>query len=123
MKTIRSTLGGTQFLVQVKDDESMVVVPSGSRANDPSDLERATIPTGITDDLTDAYSEAKELVKNIAEDFGNGLTAFASATAPKRISLEFGLTFSAKAGLWIITGEGEASMKITLEWDRDEQPR
>ena len=43
------------------------------------------------------------------------------AVTPSEISVEFGLKFSAKAGVYIASADTEANFKVSLKWTRKEQ--
>lgn len=36
---------------------------------------------------------------------------------PKKASVEFGLSFGAKGNIYLVEASGEASIKISIEWD------
>lgn len=37
---------------------------------------------------------------------------------PDKVELEFGATLSSQCDLWIVSGEGEAELKVTLTWGK-----
>lgn len=76
---------------------------------------RQTEPTGIEDALGEAYERAKVVITTIAADFA---TSFKAALASgQKIELEFSLGLSASSGLWVISGKGEAAMKVKMVWE------
>ncbi|MGH3220909.1 MAG: CU044_2847 family protein [Streptosporangiaceae bacterium] len=42
---------------------------------------------------------------------------------PDRVAVEFGLTFSAKAGLVVAEAAGEGHLTVTVEWSRSADPK
>ncbi|TDB71325.1 CU044_2847 family protein [Micromonospora sp. KC723] len=42
----------------------------------------------------------------------------AAAQPPDRVSVEFGVKLSAKAGLVVASGTSEANLKVQVEWNR-----
>jgi hypothetical protein len=62
------------------------------------------------------------MVTAAIEQTGKDLSAALRAAAPTRASVELGFNISVEAGqlvaLLVGKGSGEASIKVTLEWDR-----
>jgi hypothetical protein len=110
MKVIKEKIGDTQVIIQANDEKIEVI--GGKRQTGDR-----TQPSGITEDLEDAYAKAKTLISTIAMDMGQHLKELGEQTRPKEVEVEFGLGFSAQAKVWMIGGEAEAAMKVTLKWE------
>src|ERR1044071_8851850 len=118
MKVAPLRIGSADVLLELADEVELTpitVQPSTARTT-----QRRTVQTGVMDDVADAYVTAKEIIQSIATDFSDSF-ADADKAGPARVTLEFGLTLSAKTGVWIITGEGSASLKVTMEWKSRER--
>lgn len=50
------------------------------------------------------------------------LNAFREMNTPDEIALEFGLNFSAKAGVVFASADSSATFKVSLKWKNDRQP-
>jgi hypothetical protein len=108
MRTVRTTIGNTEVLIEAIDENVEVLGPPAGG--------RATRPTSITDDLQKAYGKAKAIIAEIAEDISKEIHEVSSASRPAELALEFDLGFSAQAGAWVITGKGECALKVTMTW-------
>ena len=42
------------------------------------------------------------------------------AHRPDKIEMEFGASLSGECDLWIVSGDGEAELKVKLSWGNDE---
>src|SRR5690348_12407968 len=72
--------------------------------------------------LSGSLSEQLKHVRSLA---GEVLQSWKdSREPPDRVAVEFGLTFSAKAGLVIAEAAGEGHLTVTVEWSRsaDQKP-
>jgi hypothetical protein len=90
--------------------------------------------TGQVEDLAPVGSRSREIVGRLPGALGDGLDrvqAFAGEVLsrmreypqpPDRVSVEFGLTFSAKAGVYIAESTAEAHLTVTAEWSRPTVP-
>ena len=66
--------------------------------------------------LSGSLSEQLKHVRSLA---GEVLQSWKdSREPPDRVAVEFGLTFSAKAGLVIAEAAGEGHLTVTVEWSR-----
>jgi hypothetical protein len=105
MLVAKTSVGSQSILIQTIEDSDVEV--AGSRD------ERQTEPTAIG--VGEAYQRAKAIIATIAADFASDLkTAVASG---QKIELEFTLGLSASSGLWMITGKGEAVIKVKMIWE------
>lgn len=121
MKAMRTKVGGVELLIEVVENaQEEVEILSSTTATPPTFSERETVPTGIQDEIRDAYMAAKALIREVAVDFSDNLAQVTGKNTPTRVALEFGLSFSAKASAWVLTGEGGGSLKITMEWNQSE---
>ena len=75
---------------------------------------------GLDDDasqkVTQSFDTALGSVRNIAESLHGALTGVVNA--PDNVTVTFGISFSASAGVIIAKGEGGANLNITMAWDR-----
>ncbi|MFI0350915.1 CU044_2847 family protein [Actinomadura sp. 9N407] len=100
--------------VPLRDGDSILV--------EMSEAESGLAPVG---------RRSKEVIERLPESFTASLARVRSFTTeilnqagryprqPDRIAVEFGLKFSAKAGLVIAESSGEGSLKFIAEWTRD----
>lgn len=103
-----ASIGESQFLVET------TVTP----VVEPATTDRyGTIQTGIKVDPRDAYTQLKALVRDIADDFGKDLVSDRPGS-PSEMTLEFGLTFSNAANVWVMTASGQVSCKIAMKWSK-----
>jgi hypothetical protein len=65
------------------------------------------------------FTEAVARIKPAAEVV---LNAFREMNTPDEIGLEFGLNFSAKAGVVFASADSSATFKVSLKWKNDHQP-
>ena len=49
--------------------------------------------------------------------------AFRELNEPDEIGLEFGIQFKSSANVFVLTGEGNASFKLSLKWKSDKSSR
>ena len=61
----------------------------------------------------DKFEQAISLIKPVAKALYG---AFEELNKPKEINMEFGMKFSAKAGVIFASADSEATFKITLKW-------
>jgi hypothetical protein len=84
----------------------------------------ATPSVVIETDLTEVgwrdHVDAEEFFASI-QSLASKLSEALKAAAPTKISAEFGITAGIKSGkltALLVDGAGEATIKVTLEWDR-----
>ncbi|WP_141578796.1 CU044_2847 family protein [Actinomadura sp. WMMA1423] len=94
---------GDSILVEMSENESGLA-PVGRRTNDV--IER--LPESFTASLARVRSFTAEVLDQVGR----------YPRQPDRVAIEFGLKFSAKAGLVIAEAGGEASLKFVAEWAR-----
>ena len=110
MKVIKENIGGVSVLIETIDEELLVV---GEKQG-----VRATQQTGLSDDVKAAYTKAKSIIKNIAEDIGKELESIQEMARPKQVEMEFNIGISAQAGpVWILTSKGDYGLKVKMTWD------
>ena len=90
--------------------------------------------TGQVEDLAPVGSRGREVIGRLPGALSDGLDrvqAFAGEVLsrmreyhqpPDRVSVEFGLTFSAKAGVYIAESAAQAHLTVTAEWSRSAAP-
>jgi hypothetical protein len=59
-----------------------------------------------------ALGSLADLVAALEESVGKMLRR------PDKVEMEFGATLTADCDLWIVSGEGEAALKVTLSWGK-----
>lgn len=107
MKVTQATIGRTTLLIETMRGEVDVL---------DSKRGRKTKTTGVKEDLVDAYEAVKDVISSIATDLGTQVDKMAQSIAPSSFEMEFALGYSAEAGLWVVTGRGEASLKVKFTW-------
>jgi|SRR5580704_11642607 hypothetical protein len=108
MQAVRTSIGGTEVLIESMDNEVEVLGgPPG---------ERATQTTSLADDLRRSYAQAKAVIREIAADVGDEVHKVTAAARPAEVQLEFDLGFSAQLGAWIIAGKGDCALRVTMTW-------
>lgn len=74
---------------------------------------------GLGDDaaarVTQTFDEALRGLHQVADSLQSALLA--SVTPPDSVTVQFGVDFSASAGL-VIKGSGGASLNITMQWKK-----
>lgn len=96
---------GTIVQVEIKEEEhdgTRRVSRGGGRGED-EDEEK---PPG-------RFSDAIKHIRPTAEAV---LTALRGMNTPNEIGLEFGVKFSAKAGAFLVSADGESHFKVALKW-------
>ena len=116
MKMIRERIGDTDVLIQTIEKEyinsgsTKGIIPTG----------KETKETGIEENIQGAYSKAKSLIKNIAEDLGRELDSVRETAQVKQMEVEFSIGFSAEAKPWVVfTTKADSSLKVKLIWHAD----
>lgn len=109
MKAVKETIGNVTILIQMVDEDLEIVGESQSGY--------ATRPTGIADEIKDAYAKAKLVIRNIAEDIGAELKSLHANARPKEVEMEFNMGLSAQAGVWILSGTGDYALKVKMTWE------
>ena len=86
--------------------------------------------TGQVEDLAPVGDRGREVLGRLPGTFADALDrvqAFAGEAlsrlreyphSPDRVAVEFGLNFSAKAGIFIAESAAEAHLSVTAEWSR-----
>ncbi len=65
---------------------------------------------------SETFEAALEKVKPAARAV---VEAFRELNEPDEIGLEFGIQFKSSANVFVLTGEGNASFKLSLKWKSD----
>jgi hypothetical protein len=105
MQAIQTAIGGSQILIET----------SGSQVDSEVVDEYGTQQTGIRSDLRDAYSQLKDIIVDMAQDMSTTVHA-RRPDGPSEVSLEFGLSFSGGANMWVLTSSSEVSCKVSMKW-------
>lgn len=116
MKAIVEKIGSSTITFQIIEENMELV--GGMEG-------RATLQTGIEDKVEPVYAKIKNVVKEIATDFGTELKAIEKAVQPNEVEIEFQIGFSAQVGpIWLLGGKGESSMTVKMTWNvgSDEKP-
>jgi hypothetical protein len=83
-----------------------------------------TVPLGGEEDVAFEVLQLQSVMETI-EDVANQFAVSLERIRPNKASVELGVDFGVEAGqltALIVKGSGNASLKVTLEWERD-QPR
>jgi hypothetical protein len=72
--------------------------------------------TGIKEDLANAYDNAKETIKAIAQDFAQ--TFQDAVSSAKKVEMEFNMGYSASGGIWVLSGKADCALKVKITWER-----
>jgi Trypsin-co-occurring domain 1 len=70
-----------------------------------------------------AISASKEQFESAIATLGDLIAAMEKSLAtvvnrPKKVEMEFGASLSGNCDLWIVSGNGSASFKVTLTWEK-----
>jgi hypothetical protein len=104
--------------VQVGEVEVLVeaVVPSGTEPTSAR-VDEAVRRVG------EAFDRAQDVVVEMGVKAAQSVAALAERSArPDQLAVEFGLSFTASGGVVIAGASAEASLKVTLTYDRSAQP-
>jgi hypothetical protein len=66
--------------------------------------------------IADAYGQLKAILQDVSDDLGNALAARGS-DGLSSVAVEFALSFSGEANVWVVKAGGQGSVKATLVWD------
>ena len=77
---------------------------------------KGKLATVTTEKFKSALGSLGELVKILEASIGD------LPKRPDKIEMEFGAKLSTDCNLWIVSGEGEAEFKVTLSWEKSDQP-
>lgn len=95
---IEYELNGSKVLIEATDEQGI------ERISDKNKPVKAS----------EKFEQAVSHIKPVAEALFGSLEEFNN---PKKIQLEFGVKFSAKAGIIFASADSEAAFKITLKWE------
>lgn len=65
------------------------------------------------------FSDALKSVRPAIEE---ALAVFRDLQAPDEVRIEFGVKFSASAGVILASGSGEATLKVNVKWQKAKPP-
>ncbi len=95
---------GEPVFIEVEEDEA-------SAAAQPASMGEKAIKTA-----SETFEDALEKVKPAARAV---VQAFRELNEPDEIGLEFGIQFKTEANVFVLTGEANASFKLSLKWKSD----
>jgi hypothetical protein len=107
MKVIKAKIRESEILVGTIDDDIDLPESNG----------RATQTTSIPDRINTCWDTAKELITTISEDVGSAIISASNKTQPCQVEMELSIGFSAKTGMWVLTGKGNCGFKVKLVWE------
>lgn len=90
--------GGTSILIEATDTGGI------ERISDKDNTSKAS----------EKFEQAVSHIKPMADALFGSL---AELNSPKEIQLEFGVKFSAKAGVIFASADSEAAFKVSLKWE------
>jgi hypothetical protein len=93
-----------------------VVFESASTQVDPSLLANRGPADVEEGKVADAYAQLKGILQDVADDFGDALASRAGKGLSS-VAVEFALTFSTEANVWVVRAGGQGSVTATLTWD------
>jgi hypothetical protein len=97
-----------KYLIEYKMENDAVIY---IESTDDIGIER------ISNDSTSTASERFEQALTHIQPVANALFgAFEQFNNPKEVNLEFGIKFSAKAGIIFASADSEATFKVSLKW-------
>ncbi|WP_150110317.1 CU044_2847 family protein [Kocuria sp. UCD-OTCP] len=96
-----------------------VDVQPGGGSNDEKDYGTSATSTQ-TQGMGDAYKQLKEVLKDIADDFG-AVLASCSEHGPDEAEITFGLAFSCEANAWVLKSTGNVSLSAKLTWSTNNE--
>jgi hypothetical protein len=99
-------------LIEFKLEDDTVLTVEGIRED--GDRNMVARPGGA-ERAEKSFADALITAKKAADLV---LTSFKEMNSPDEIDLEFGIKFSAKAGVIIASADSEASFKVNLKWKK-----
>jgi len=107
MDVIEETIGNSRIYIQVVND---VITVDGESI-------RATQPTGIDEQLTNAFAKLKSFLNDVAADIGDEFDKIDGSFIPKNVELEFNVGFTIGGDIICISAEGESGVSVKMVWD------
>jgi len=127
MKAIEAKFGDADLLVEIIDvenipDQFIQFLEHNSNDMSSSCKKRKTVLTSnVAEDkkkslgvLNEVSNNLQLIIKNIASSIANTINEV--NPKPSQLDLEFSLSLSNKASMWILTGESNSTIKIKLQW-------
>ena len=100
-----------EFLLESGESVYLEVEEGDSVEARPASLGEGAIQTA-----SETFETALEKVKPAARAV---VQAFRELNEPDEIGLEFGIQFKTEANVFVLTGEANASFKLSLKWKSD----
>ncbi len=101
--------GNNKYLIEYKMENDAVIY---IEASDARGIELVSNDDNIFS-TSQRFEQALNHIKPVADAlFG----AFGELNNPKEVNLEFGVKFSAKAGVIFASADSEATFKVSLKW-------
>ena len=72
--------------------------------------------------VLEAFDRAQDAIVEVAKSTARVIEKAGSAARPDRVEVEFGLSFSASGGVIMAGVAGEATLKVTLEYEVGARP-
>ena len=113
-------VGDGVVYVEIEETDISLAGNDGSDRPAPSsyedDIEDSHV-VGVTDDMYEAVASLKDSINALTSDVAGAL----EKAAPAEWSLEFSIGFKGKASPIpvLVSGEGNASLKVTATWRRE----
>jgi hypothetical protein len=102
--------------VQVGDAKIDIEVIQVAGTQATSGTDRATR------NVTEAFARAQDTIAEVARTTAEMIGEAGKAARPDRVEVEFGLRFSASGGVIMVGVAGEATLKVTLEYNTSAHP-
>lgn len=109
MQIIEETIGGAQVYIETMETGTEVI-------GEPQ-KGRRTGTTSIQGQIENVYARAKSVIRSIAADVGQDLTAIAGTARPASVEVEFNMGFSAQVDSWVLMGKGDVVLKVRIKWE------
>lgn len=101
-----------KYLIEYEMEDGRIIYIESS-----DDLGIERIADNSTSKAGEKFEQAVTHIKPVAKAlFG----AFEDFNNPREINLEFGVKFSAKAGVVFASADSEATFKVSLKWENSE---
>lgn len=105
-----ATIGDVELLVETVPVTTVGSQPTSGRADK------------VVEDVSDAFDKGQAAITAIATKLGHTVADLtARGVRPDQVQVEFGLSFSATGNVIVAGSTVEASLKVTITYDRDKQ--
>ena len=82
-----------------------------------SAIDEASAGKSAADKAIDAASGLSGTIPSLCARIAAGFQAMDAGRRPAKATVEFGLSVSVEGTVYVVKGSGEATIKVTAEWD------